>query len=41
VAGFCDHGNEPSGSMKKAGNYLTRYVTISFSKNVLHHGVSE
>jgi hypothetical protein len=41
VAGFCEHGNEPSGSIKKAGCCLTRQVTISFSKNVLHHGVSE
>jgi hypothetical protein len=37
VAGFCEHGNEPSGSIKKAGCL----VTISFSNNVLHHGVSK
>jgi hypothetical protein len=41
VAGFCEQGNEPSGSIKKAGNSLTRWVTIGFSKNILHHGVSE
>jgi hypothetical protein len=23
VAGFCEHGNEPSGSIKKAGCFLT------------------
>jgi hypothetical protein len=23
VAGFCEHGNEPSGSIKKAGYSLT------------------
>jgi hypothetical protein len=23
VAGFCEHGNEPSGSIKKAGYFLT------------------
>jgi hypothetical protein len=23
VAGFCEHGNEPSGPIKKAGHYLT------------------
>jgi hypothetical protein len=22
-AGFCEHGNEPSGSIKKAGYFLT------------------
>jgi hypothetical protein len=39
VAGFCEHGNELSGSMKK--DYcLTSCVTISFSNNILHHGVS-
>jgi len=41
VAGFCEHGNEPSGSTKKAGYYLTSSVTISFSHNILHHGVSK
>jgi hypothetical protein len=40
VAGFCEYGNEPSGSIKKAGCYLTSWVTISFSKNILHHEVS-
>jgi hypothetical protein len=39
VAGFCEHGNEPSGSIKEAGYFLTRWVTISFSNNTLHHGV--
>jgi hypothetical protein len=27
-------------SIKKAGYFLTSWVTISFSNNVLHHGVS-
>jgi len=40
VAGFCEHGNEPSGSMKKTCYSLTTWLTISFSKNILHHGVS-
>jgi hypothetical protein len=40
VAGFCKHGNEPSGSIKKASCYLIGRVTISFSKNILYHGVS-
>jgi hypothetical protein len=41
VAGFCDHGNEPSGSIKKADYCLTSRVTISFSNNTLHHRVSK
>jgi hypothetical protein len=39
MAGFCEHCNEPSGSIKK-GYFLTDRVTISFSNNVLHYGVS-
>jgi hypothetical protein len=39
VAGFCEHGNELSGCIEKAGCYLTSSVTISFPKNMLHHGV--
>jgi len=31
VAGCCEHGNEPLGSIK-AGNFLTRLVTVSFSR---------
>jgi hypothetical protein len=41
MADFCERGNEPSGSIKKAGYFLTVLVTISFSNNDLHHGVSE
>jgi hypothetical protein len=37
----CEHGNEPSGSIKKAGYCLTKWETTSFSKNILHHAVSE
>jgi len=39
VAGFFEHGNETSGSLKKAGYFLTGWVTIGFSSNVLHHGI--
>jgi len=39
-AGFCEHGNEPSGSIKKQDFFLTSWVAFSFSYNVLHHGVS-
>jgi hypothetical protein len=41
MAGFCEHGDEPSGSIKEAGYCLTSCVTISFSKNILYHGVSK
>jgi hypothetical protein len=37
VAGFCEHGNESSGPIKKAGYCLKSCVTISFSINILHH----
>jgi hypothetical protein len=33
-AGFCEHGNEPSGSMK-AGNMLTSCATIRFPTKIL------
>jgi hypothetical protein len=33
--------NEPSGSVKKAGYFLTSWMTISVPNNVLHHWVSE
>jgi hypothetical protein len=41
VAGFCEHSNEPSGSIKKEGYFLTSWVTVNFSNNILHHGVCE
>jgi hypothetical protein len=41
VVGFCEHGDKPSGSIKKAEYFLTSRVTISFSNNVLRHGVSK
>jgi hypothetical protein len=41
VAGFCEHGDEPSGSIKKAGYFFDKLVTISYSNNILHHGMSE
>jgi len=37
---FCEHSNEPLGSLKKAGFSLTAWVTIDFSKTILHHGIS-
>jgi hypothetical protein len=41
VVGICEHGNEPLGSIKKAGYCLTSRVAVSFSKNILQRGVSE
>jgi hypothetical protein len=41
VVGFCEHVNEPSGCIIKAQYCLPSWVTISFSKNILHHGVSK
>jgi hypothetical protein len=41
VAGFCEHGDEPLSSIKKAGYFLISSLTISFSNTILHHGVSE
>jgi len=39
VAAFCEQGNEPSGSIKKAGYCLTSWATNSLLKNILHHWV--
>jgi hypothetical protein len=39
VAGSCGHGNEPSGSIY-AGNLLTSWATISFTRRNLLHVVS-
>jgi putative transposon-encoded protein len=41
VAGICEHGDGPSVSIKKQDIFLTSCVTVSFSKNVLHHGMSK
>jgi hypothetical protein len=40
MAGFCEHGNVPAGSIKK-GYFLTSWMTINFSNYVLYRGVSE
>jgi hypothetical protein len=39
VAICCEHGNELSGSIKDAGNFLTSQATTRFSRTLLH-GVS-
>jgi hypothetical protein len=41
VIGFCEHGDEPSVSIKIAGYCLRGGVTISSSKNILHNGISK
>jgi hypothetical protein len=38
VAGPCEHGNEPSGSVK-SGEFLA-WVTVSFSRRIFLRGVS-
>jgi hypothetical protein len=40
VAGFCEHGDDPSGSIKKAGYFFDK-LSDSFSNNILHDGVSK
>jgi hypothetical protein len=32
VAGFCEHGNEPSGSIKKAGYFFDKLNDNQFFK---------
>jgi len=39
VVGSCEHGNEPSGSIK-GRELITSGVTISFGRRTLLHGVS-
>jgi hypothetical protein len=39
VAGSCQHGNEPSGSIK-SGSCFASSVTISFSRRTVLRGVS-
>ena len=41
VADACGCGNEPSGSIKMGGNFLTSCKPVSFSRGTLQHGVSE
>jgi hypothetical protein len=41
VAGFRKNGIELSGFMKKVSSCLTNLLTVSFSNNILDHGVSE
>jgi hypothetical protein len=38
---ICEHGNEPSGSIKEAGYFLISLVTISLSNNILHQEISK
>jgi hypothetical protein len=38
VVGFCEHGDEPLGSIKKAGYFYK--LSGSFSNNILYHVVS-
>jgi hypothetical protein len=38
VAGFCESGNEPSGSIRKQD--IFHKLKESFSNDILHHGES-
>ena len=38
LAGTCDCGNEPSGSIQ-CGEFLDKLKTVSFSRRILLHGV--
>jgi len=38
MVGSCEHGDEHSDSTK-AGNFLTSWETISFSRRTLLHGI--
>jgi hypothetical protein len=39
MVGSCEHGNEPSGSIK-GRDFLTGQMTISFSRMTILRGVS-
>ena len=41
MAGTCDCGKEPSGSIKMRRNFLTIWKLVSFSRRTLLHGVSK
>jgi hypothetical protein len=40
MVGFCEHGDEPLSSIEKY-YFLISCVTISFSNNILHNGISK
>jgi hypothetical protein len=39
MVGFCEHGDEPSSSIKEIGFFLEK-LNDSFSNNIRRHGVS-
>jgi hypothetical protein len=41
VVGFCKHGNESSGSIKKARLLFDKLNDYQLFKNILHHEVSK
>jgi hypothetical protein len=41
LAGCCEHVDEPEGFHKRRGNFLTGWVTVSFSRRTLLHGVCD
>jgi hypothetical protein len=40
VAGLCEYGNEPSGSIRNQ-DFFDKLSDSRFSNNILHHGVSK
>jgi hypothetical protein len=40
VAGLCEHGNEPSGSIRKQ-DFFGKLSDNQLSNNILHHGLSK
>jgi hypothetical protein len=41
MSSFCEHGDEPSVSLKEVGYFFENLSDCSFSNNVLHYGVSK
>jgi hypothetical protein len=40
MTGLCEHGNEPSDSIKKAGYFFDKPNDIQLLNNICHHGIS-
>jgi hypothetical protein len=40
LAGFCEHGNEPLGSIRKQDIFFGK-LSDNFSNNILHNGESK
>jgi hypothetical protein len=38
---FCEHSDEPSGSINKESRLFFNKLSVNFPKSILNHGVSE